>query len=195
MRAMLDTWPLLSLAGHCLISCCTVPGALLAAVLVADFSSNSFSSEILCTMPVSVVRCVSANCDHLLVNTPLEFVRALSRSSNITVGSSLIFFPFDAFVFFLGWGLVTSCASRDLRLSGRLGFEIVLTDYSSSSSSSSSPPVDEPNWDKCQPRDNPIQEFSRYSQSLGTYPWRDQGPVAFPKLLLATGKLKLLFFN
>ena len=30
--------------------------------------------------------------------------------------------------------------------------------------------VDGPNWHECQPRDNPIREFSRCSQSLGSCP-------------------------
>ena len=33
--------------------------------------------------------------------------------------------------------------------------------------------VDRPNWHKCQPRDNPIRDFSRCSQSLDSCPWRD----------------------
>ena len=64
MRDALGTCPLLSLASHCLVSGCAPTGALLAAVPVADFSDNSFSSEIPCATPVRASRCVAANYEH-----------------------------------------------------------------------------------------------------------------------------------
>ena len=76
MRDALDTCPLLSLAGHCLVSSCALIGALLAVVPITDFSANSFSSEIHCVTPVRASRCVAANCDHLLVSASVYFVRA-----------------------------------------------------------------------------------------------------------------------
>ena len=76
IRAALGTCPLLFLAGHCLISGCALTGALLAAAPVADFSAKSFSSVILCAMPLSASMCVAANFDHLLVRTSVDFVRA-----------------------------------------------------------------------------------------------------------------------
>ena len=53
VRVVLDTWPLLSLAGHCLMSGYALTGALLAAAPVTDISAKSFSSVILCATPVS----------------------------------------------------------------------------------------------------------------------------------------------
>ena len=41
MRAALDTCPLFSLAGHCLVSGCTVTGTVLVVAPVADFYANS----------------------------------------------------------------------------------------------------------------------------------------------------------
>ena len=66
MRATLDTCPRCSLTGHCLVSGYVGTGALLAAVPIADFSTNSFSSEICFAMPVMASRCVTANSDHFL---------------------------------------------------------------------------------------------------------------------------------
>ena len=76
VRAALDTWPLLSLAGHCLVSGCALTGVLLAVVPVADFSANSLSSEIRCATLVTVERCVATNSDHFLVRDSMEFDRA-----------------------------------------------------------------------------------------------------------------------
>ena len=76
MRVALGTCPLLSLAGHCLVSGCALTGALLAAAPVADLSAKSFSSVILCATPVSTSRCVAANSNHFLVNFFVDFVRA-----------------------------------------------------------------------------------------------------------------------
>ena len=101
MRAALDTCLLLSLASHCLVFSCVLTRTLLVVVPVVDFSANSFSSEIHCATPVKASSCVAANCDHLLVSASVEFVRAWSSSSIITMGSSMILVPFDAFAFFL----------------------------------------------------------------------------------------------
>ena len=76
MRDALDTCPLFSLTGHSLVSGCVPTGAFLAAAPVADFSINSFISEIHCAMPVRESRCVAANYDHLLVSTSVDFFRA-----------------------------------------------------------------------------------------------------------------------
>ena len=76
MSAALDTCPRCSLTDHCLVSGCTGTGALLTAVPVADFSANSFSSEIHFAMSVMASRCVTANSDHFLVRTSMDFDRA-----------------------------------------------------------------------------------------------------------------------
>ena len=76
VRAILDTCPLLSLAGHYLVSDYAPTGALLAVAPVADISAKSFSSVILCATPVSASRCVAANSDHFLVKNSVDFIRA-----------------------------------------------------------------------------------------------------------------------
>ena len=76
MMDALGTYPLLSLAGHCLVSSYTLTGALLAAAPVTDLSAKSFSYVILCATPVSASRCVAANSAHLLDNTSVDFVKA-----------------------------------------------------------------------------------------------------------------------
>ena len=76
MKDALGTCPLLSLVGHFLVSGCVPTRALLAAAPVTDFSANSFSSVIPYATLVSTSRCVATNCDHLLVNTSVDFVRA-----------------------------------------------------------------------------------------------------------------------
>ena len=101
MRAELDTCPLLSLVGHCLVSGRALTGTLLVVAPVADFSSNSFSFEIRCVTLVRASRCVAANCDHFLVSASVDFVRAWSSSSIVMMESLTIFVPFDAFAFFL----------------------------------------------------------------------------------------------
>ena len=77
MSATLDTCPLFSLAGHCLVSSHTLTGVLQqAAALVVDFFAKSFSSEIPRATSVSASRCAAANSDHFLVRTSVDFVRA-----------------------------------------------------------------------------------------------------------------------
>ena len=76
MRASLDTCPLFSLTGHCLVSGRALTGVLLAAAPVADFFAKFFSSEITRATSMSASRCAAANSDHFLVRTSVDFLRA-----------------------------------------------------------------------------------------------------------------------
>ena len=76
MRDALGTFPLLSLASHCLVFGCALTGALLAAAPVANLSAKSFNYVILRTTLVSASKCVAVKSDHFLVSTSVDFVRA-----------------------------------------------------------------------------------------------------------------------
>ena len=141
MRAVVDTWPLFSRAGHCLRSGCTLTGVLLVIVPVTDCAAKSFSSDMCCVTPLMASKCAAANSDHLLVRTSVDFDKATSSSSLVKPGVSSTFLSLDAFVFFQCCGLFTSSTSGVLRFSCLLGSGVVLTEsYPSSSSVSTSPP-------------------------------------------------------
>ena len=72
MRVALETWPLLSLAGHCLRSGGALSGTVLAEAPVSDFSVKSFNSEMCFATPVMACSCVAANSDHFLVRTSVD---------------------------------------------------------------------------------------------------------------------------
>ena len=141
MRAVADTWPLFSRAGHCLRSGCTLTGVLLVIVPVTDCAAKSFSSDMCCATPLMACKWIVANSDHFLVRTSVDFDKASSSSSLVKPRVSSIFFSFDAFAFFQGFGLSTSSTSGVLHLSCLLGSGVVLTESCPSSSLvSTSPP-------------------------------------------------------